>query len=201
MVERVTERTDGVMTERVTETSSGGETVVVQSRGGGGGAGIIIGFAILVLVVIAAVFLFNQNRNEAARTGAIAEAAESVGDAAKDVGDAFVLLVLEERVVFQGIVGFFQRAHFLRVVFADRIIEQVVFLDVFGQHAEEADVGRAVVFVTDERCRRSCFQGAVDVLHGVRIQVAEEVHRDGELLLDELRPATDRVRRNPLGTH
>lgn len=86
MVERVTERTDGVITERVTESDGGGETVVVQ-RGGSGG-GILIGFAILILVVIGAVYLFNQNSRENARTDAVTQAAGKVGDAAKDVGDA-----------------------------------------------------------------------------------------------------------------
>ena len=88
MVERVTERTDGVITERVTETDTGGgETVVVQSRGGSG-AGLLIGFVLLILVVIAGVYLFNQNARENAKTNAVTGAAESVGDAAKDVGDA-----------------------------------------------------------------------------------------------------------------
>jgi hypothetical protein len=88
MVERVTERTDGVITERVTESDGGGETVVVQSGRSGGGGGILIGFAIMILVVIGAVFLFNQNARENSKTNAVTQAADSVGDAAKDVGDA-----------------------------------------------------------------------------------------------------------------
>ncbi|WP_066794101.1 hypothetical protein [Sphingomonas soli] len=85
MVERVTERTDGVTSERVTE-SHGADTVVVERRGGG--AGILIGLAVLILVVIGGVYLFNQNARENAKTNAVTAAAESVGDAAKDVGDA-----------------------------------------------------------------------------------------------------------------
>jgi hypothetical protein len=85
MVERVTERSDGVTNERVTET--GGGTVVVE-RGGGSGAGLLIGFVLLIAVVIGAVYLFNQNNRENAKTDAVQQAAKDVGGAAKDVGDA-----------------------------------------------------------------------------------------------------------------
>lgn len=84
MVERVTERSDGVTTERVTE--SGGGTTVVERRGSG--AGLLIGLAVLILVVVGAIYLINQNNREAVETQAVTGAAESVGDAAKDVGDA-----------------------------------------------------------------------------------------------------------------
>lgn len=84
MVERVTERTDGVTAERVTET--GGSTVVVER--GGGGTGLIIGLVLLIAVVIGAVYLFNQNNRENAKTDAVIQAAKDVGGAAKDVGDA-----------------------------------------------------------------------------------------------------------------
>lgn len=84
MVERVTERTDGVTAERVTET--GGSTVVVER--GGGGTGLIIGLVLLIAVVIGAVYLFNQNSRENAKTDAVTQAAKDVGGAAKDVGDA-----------------------------------------------------------------------------------------------------------------
>ncbi|MEP9357329.1 hypothetical protein [Sphingomonas sp. KR3-1] len=85
MVERVTERTDGVTAERVTET--GGSTVVVE-KSGGSGAGLLIGLVLLVAVVIGAVYLFNQNNRENAKTDAVTQAAKDVGGAAKDVGDA-----------------------------------------------------------------------------------------------------------------
>lgn len=85
MVERVTERTDGVTAERVTET--GGGTVVVE-RGGGSGVGLIVGLVLLIAVVIGAVYLFNQNNRENAKTDAVTQAAKDVGGAAKDVGDA-----------------------------------------------------------------------------------------------------------------
>ncbi|WP_342250808.1 hypothetical protein [Sphingomonas sp. OTU376] len=85
MVERVTERTDGVTAERVTETG-GASTVVVERRGNG--AGLLIGFVLLIAVVIGAVYLFNQNNRENAKTDAVSQAAKDVGGAAKDVGDA-----------------------------------------------------------------------------------------------------------------
>ena len=86
MVDRVTERDDGVTTERVTERG-GGDTVVVERRGGSG-AGLLIGFAVLILAVVAAVFLINQNRQDAAKTDAITEAAQSVEQGAEKVGEA-----------------------------------------------------------------------------------------------------------------
>lgn len=87
MVERVTERTDGVTAERVTESDGGSGTVIVE-RSGGGGAGLLVGLVLLIAVVIGAVYLFNQNSRENAKTDAITSAAKDVGGAAKDVGDA-----------------------------------------------------------------------------------------------------------------
>ncbi len=84
MVERVTERSDGVTAERVTERE--GSTVVIERRGGGGG--LVIGLARLIAVVVGAIYLFNQNSREDAKTDAVSTAADKVGDAAKDVGDA-----------------------------------------------------------------------------------------------------------------
>ncbi len=86
MVEqRVTERTDGVTAERVTETGGGG-TVVVER--GGGGFGLLIGLVLLIAVVVGAVYLFNRNNRENLKTDAVTQAADKVGDAAQDVGDA-----------------------------------------------------------------------------------------------------------------
>ena len=86
MVDRVVERTDGVTSERVTETSAAPTTTVIERRGNG--AGLLIGLAVLVLVVIGALYLINQNNREAVKTDAVTSAAKSVGDAAKDVGGA-----------------------------------------------------------------------------------------------------------------
>ena len=87
MVERVTERTDGVTTERVVETETAPSTTIVERRGGSG-AGLLIGLAVLVLVVIGAIFLINQNSRENAKTDAITSVAKDVSGAAQDVGDA-----------------------------------------------------------------------------------------------------------------
>jgi hypothetical protein len=90
MDERVTERTDGVTAERVTERDSGGGTTVIETRGGGGGgaAGLFIGMILLAALVIGAVFLLNQNRNDAIKTDAIAGAAKSVERGAEKIGTA-----------------------------------------------------------------------------------------------------------------
>lgn len=87
--ERVTERSDGVTSERVVERGGGG-TTVVEHRGGMGG--VIIGIAVLALVAIVAFFLLQANRNDAMRTDAVSSAASSVADSASSaagaVGDA-----------------------------------------------------------------------------------------------------------------
>jgi hypothetical protein len=82
----VTERTDGVTTERVTESDTGGGTVVVERRGSG--AGLLIGFAVLILAIAAAFFVLNEGRNDSLETKAVTEAARSVGDAADKAGTA-----------------------------------------------------------------------------------------------------------------
>jgi hypothetical protein len=87
MVDRVTERTDGVTTERVVESETAPSTTIVERRGGSG-AGLLIGLAVLVLVVIGALYLINQNSRENAKTDAVTSVAKDVGDAAKDVGTA-----------------------------------------------------------------------------------------------------------------
>ena len=87
MVDRVVERTDGVTSERVTETSSApAGTTVIERRGSG--AGLLIGLAVLILVVVGALYLINQNNRENIKTNAVTEAAKDVGSAAKDVGGA-----------------------------------------------------------------------------------------------------------------
>ena len=89
--ERVTERSDGVTSERTVERDRGGGTTYVERRGSGIG-GVIIGIAVLALVAIIAFFLLNMNRQEAletqAVTGAASSVAESVSGAAESVGNA-----------------------------------------------------------------------------------------------------------------
>jgi hypothetical protein len=85
--ERVTDRTDGLTSERTVERHEGGGTTYVE-RGGSGVGGVIIGIAVLALVAIIAFFLLNMNRQEAVETQAITGAAESVGSAAESAAQS-----------------------------------------------------------------------------------------------------------------
>ncbi len=78
--ERVTERSDGLMTERVIERDAG-PTYVDAGRGSGMG-GVLIGLAVLALVAVVAFFLLQSNRNETLRTEAVTGAASSVAESA-----------------------------------------------------------------------------------------------------------------------
>ena len=79
--ERVTERSDGLTSERVVERDGGG-TTYVDKGGGSGMGGVIIGIAVLALVAIVAFFLLQSSRNDALRTDAVTSAASSVADSA-----------------------------------------------------------------------------------------------------------------------
>ena len=85
--ERITERDDGVTSERVVEHSeSEPHTTVVERRGGGAGWVIAI---ILIIAVVAGIYLFSQsNQTDAIQADAVSGAADQVGDAAQQVGDA-----------------------------------------------------------------------------------------------------------------
>jgi hypothetical protein len=89
-IERVTERNDGLVHERVVERDGGGTTYV--DRGGSGLGGVLVGIAVLAMVAIVAFFLLQANRNDAIQTEAVTGAASSVADsaatAADTVGDA-----------------------------------------------------------------------------------------------------------------
>lgn len=89
MAEIITERSDGVSSERRTERGETASGPVIVERGGGMGAGgvlaVIIGLAVVALI---AFFLLNMNREEAVRTDAVSDAAASVAGAADQVGDA-----------------------------------------------------------------------------------------------------------------
>ena len=84
--ERVTERSDGLTSERVVERDAGGTTYV--DRGGSGMGGVIIGIAVLALVAIVAFFLLQSSRNDAMRTDAVSSAASSVADSASSAADS-----------------------------------------------------------------------------------------------------------------
>lgn len=78
--ERVTERSDGLTTERVIERDRG--TTYVDAGGGSGMGGVLIGIAVLAMVAIVAFFLLQSNRQDEMRTGAVTSAASSVADSA-----------------------------------------------------------------------------------------------------------------------
>ena len=79
--------------ERITEvhTPSGGShthtTVVSEPRSGGGATWLVV-LLLVVLAAIAVYYLSGIGSSEAAKDNAIAEAAEDVGNAAGQVGEA-----------------------------------------------------------------------------------------------------------------
>jgi hypothetical protein len=85
--ERVTERSDGLTTERVVERDRGGGTTYVDAGGGSGLGGLLIGIAVLAMVAIVAFFLLQSNRNDAIRTDAVTSTASSVADSAATAAD------------------------------------------------------------------------------------------------------------------
>jgi len=81
--------------ERITEvqTPSGGShthtTVISEPRSGrGGGAMWVIVLLLIIVAAIAVFYLSGLNGSEVAKNDAIAEAAEDVGNAAGQVGEA-----------------------------------------------------------------------------------------------------------------
>lgn len=85
--ERVTERSDGVTTERTVERG-GADTTAVQTRGGGSGAGWLVALAAIAFLAIAAFFLMNATRNDAIETAAVSEAASSVAGSVEGAADS-----------------------------------------------------------------------------------------------------------------
>jgi uncharacterized protein HemX len=86
--ERVTERSDGVTTERVVEsTPTAGHTTVVE-RSGGSGAGLLIALAVIALVAIGAYFLFNASQNDDLQTAAVSDAASSIAGSVDNAADS-----------------------------------------------------------------------------------------------------------------
>ncbi|RYF90741.1 MAG: hypothetical protein EON95_16365 [Caulobacteraceae bacterium] len=87
MVDRIIERTDGVVTEREV-TRDAASPVYVERRSGGGGIGaVLIGIGVLALVAIVAFFLMSQNNNDALRTEAVTDAAANVSQSAAKAAD------------------------------------------------------------------------------------------------------------------
>ena len=83
--ERIIERTDGVNSERVVERNAPASTTVVERRGGG--SGVLWALIGIALVAIVAFFLLNMNRQEAARTEAVSEAASSVAGSVESAAE------------------------------------------------------------------------------------------------------------------
>ena len=83
--ERVTERNDGIIRERVIERDVGGTTYVDKGPGMGG---VIVGLAVLAMVAIVAFFLLQSSRNDVMRTSAVTSAASSVASSAANAADS-----------------------------------------------------------------------------------------------------------------
>lgn len=81
--ERVTERTDGLTSERTVERGRDDGGVTYVERGGSGMGAVIAGIGILALVAIIAFFLLQTNRNDAMETQAVTSAASSIAESAE----------------------------------------------------------------------------------------------------------------------
>ncbi len=86
MTERVTETVDpaGNVTERTVERDTP-TTTVIEKRGGGG---LLIGLVFVAILALAAFVFLGMNSSETKKDNAIAGAAEEVGQAADQIGDA-----------------------------------------------------------------------------------------------------------------
>lgn len=84
--EREVQHPDGRV-ERITESSAAPTTVVERRSGSGMGAIVALIVGLLAVLVIG-YFLMNMNRNDAIESNAVAGAAESVGNAADNIGEA-----------------------------------------------------------------------------------------------------------------
>lgn len=78
--------TDEIHTTRDPDGTTHTTTVIDREPRRGGGIG--IGLILLVAIVVAAFFGFQFLANDKSQSGAITEAAQKVGNAAENVGDA-----------------------------------------------------------------------------------------------------------------
>ncbi|KTE18528.1 hypothetical protein ATE67_17650 [Sphingopyxis sp. H050] len=78
--------TDEIHTTRDPDGTTHTTTVIDREPRRGGGLG--VGLIVLVALAVAAFFGFQFLANEKTESGAIAEAAQKVGNAAENVGDA-----------------------------------------------------------------------------------------------------------------
>jgi len=77
---------DEIHTTRDPDGTTHTTTVIDREPRRGGGMG--VGLILLVAILVAAFFAFQFLANDKAQSGAITEAAQKVGNAAEDVGDA-----------------------------------------------------------------------------------------------------------------
>lgn len=77
---------DEIHTTRDPDGTTHTTTVIDREPRRGGGMG--IGLILLVAILVAAFFAFQFLANDKAQSGAITEAAQKVGNAAENVGDA-----------------------------------------------------------------------------------------------------------------
>ena len=84
--EREVQHPDGRV-ERITETTAAPTTIVERRSGSGMGAIVALIIGLLAVLVIG-YFLMNMNRNDAIESNAVSGAAESVVNAAENIGDA-----------------------------------------------------------------------------------------------------------------
>lgn len=77
---------DEIHTTRDPDGTTHTTTVIDREPRRGGGMG--VGLILLVAILLAAFFAFQFLANDKAESGAITEAAQKVGNAAEDVGDA-----------------------------------------------------------------------------------------------------------------
>lgn len=64
------------------------KTVIVEAPGRSGGSGWIIALVLVVALVVGIVFFTRMSGSETAKDNAISNAAQDVGQAARNVGDA-----------------------------------------------------------------------------------------------------------------
>ena len=83
--ERVTERSDGLITSA---SSSATPAATYVDKGGSGIGGIIVGIAVLAMVAIVAFFLLQANRNDTIQTEAVTSAASSVAESTATAADS-----------------------------------------------------------------------------------------------------------------
>ena len=118
----------------------------------------------------------------------------------EDVREPLVLLVLEKRIVRQGIPCLFQGPALRHIVFPHAVIGKIVLLDVLRKHPQKLHLRRRKIGIPDEARGRSRLESPENILQGVGVKVAEKVERDIKLVLNQFEPTPDGIRGNSLRT-